>query len=99
MSVDLQQIINSPFAVKLVSLLARIIPPGMGYPLCDFIGNFIAARKTSTVTRAVRTNQWVIWGTNLEERELNRIVQQTFRNNARDIYTLYHNIHSPKAMR
>jgi lauroyl/myristoyl acyltransferase len=40
----------------------------------------------------------VIRGRNLEGRDLDRIVQQTFRNNARDIYTLYHNIHNPKAM-
>ena len=98
MSINLQQIINSPFAVQSVSMLARIVPPGMGYPLCDGIGNWIAARKTSTVARAVRTNQWVIRGANLEGRELDRAVQRTFRSNARDIYTLYHNIHSPQAV-
>jgi lauroyl/myristoyl acyltransferase len=98
MSVDLQQILNSPFAVQFVSMLARMIPPGMAYPLCDGIGNWIASRKTSTVRRVVRTNQWVARGANLEEQELDCAVRQTFQNNARDIYTLYHNIHNPNAM-
>ena len=98
MTVNLQQMINSPLAVRLVSFVARIIPPGVGYPLCDFIGDWIAARHTSMLTRAIRTNQWVVRGTNLEKRELDRAVETTLRNNARDIYTLHHNFQNPKAI-
>jgi lauroyl/myristoyl acyltransferase len=98
MSLDLQQIINSHLAVRLVSFVARIVPPGIGYPFCDLIGDWIAARHTSILTRAVRSNQWVVRGANLKERELDRAVEATLHSNARDIYTLYHNIQNPKAM-
>lgn len=98
MSINLQQIINSPFAVQGVSMLARMIPAGIGHPVCDRIGDWIASRKDSMLTRAVRTNQWVARGATLNERELDCAVRQTFRSNARDIYTLYHNIHNPQAM-
>lgn len=98
MPVNPQQILNSPFAVTLVSMLGRFIPPGIGYRICDQIGNWLAARKDSMLTRSVRTNQWVARGATLNERELDCAVQQTFRSNARDIYTLYHNIHTPQAM-
>lgn len=98
MPVNLQQIINSPFAIQLVSMLARFTPEGVGYSLCDRIGNWIAGRRTSTLTRAVRTNQWVARGANLGQHELDRAVRETFRSNARDIYTLYHNLHNPQAM-
>src|SRR5215211_3575220 len=93
-----QQMINSPLAVRLVSFVARIIPPGVGYPLCDFIGDWIAARHTSMLTRAIRTNQWVVRGANLKNRELDRAVEVTFCSNARDIYTLYHNFQNPQTM-
>lgn len=96
MPVNLQQILNSPFAVRLVALLGRIVPPQMGYPLCDLLGDYAASRRDSMVTRAVRTNQWVARGANLGKQELDCAVQKTLRNNARDIYTLYHNIHNPK---
>lgn len=74
------------------------MPPGVGYLFCDFIGDWIAARNTSILTRAVRSNQWVVRGANLKERELDRAVVATLHSNARDIYTLYHNFQNPKAM-
>jgi len=95
---DLQQVINSPFAVSLAALIGRIVPPGIGYPLCDLIGDQIAARRASKVTRAVRANQWVIRGGNLEEGALDRAVRETLRSSARDLYNLYHYLQNPRAM-
>jgi phosphatidylinositol dimannoside acyltransferase len=96
MSVNLQQIINSQLSVSLVSILGRVIPPPMGFAICDFLGTLIASRRDSPLTRAVRTNQWLARGARLEKRELDRAVLETLRNNARDIYTLYHNIQHPQ---
>src|SRR5215207_4591155 len=97
MSIDLQQIINSPIAVRLVSVLGRAIPPRLAYPVCDLIGEQVASRRDSKVIRAVRVNQWMARGANLEKEALDRVVRQTFRNNARNLYDLYHFIESTEA--
>ena len=97
MSIDLQQLINSPIAVHLVSLLGRVIPPRLAYPVCDLIADRVASRRDSKVTQAVRVNQWMARGANLEKEALDRVVWETFRNNARNLYDLYHYIESPEA--
>lgn len=97
MSIDLQQIINNPFAVNLAFFLGRGIPPVIGYPLCNFIGNWIATLRDSNVTQAVRANQWMVRGANLEKEVLDRAVRETLQNNIRDLYHLYHYIQNPEA--
>ena len=97
MRIDLQQIINNPFAVNLAFFLGRGIPPGIGYPLCNFIGDWVARRRDSNVTQAVRANQWVVRGANLEKEALDRAVRETLRNNIRDLYHLYHYVENPEA--
>lgn len=54
----------------------------------------MATRRDAGPTRAVRTNQWVIRGADLDQHALDDAVRQTLRNNARDIYDLYHNLHN-----
>jgi phosphatidylinositol dimannoside acyltransferase len=97
MSIDLQQLINSPIAVHLVSLLGRVIPPRLAYPVCDLIADRVASRRDSRVTQAVRVNQWMVRGANLEKEALDRVVWETFRNNARNLYDLYHYVENPEA--
>ena len=48
--------------------------------------------------QAVRVNQWVARGANLENAELDQVVRETLRNNARDLYTFYHYMQDPNAM-
>jgi lauroyl/myristoyl acyltransferase len=97
MKIDLQQIINNPFVVNLAFFLGRAIPPQIGYPLCNSIGNWVATRHDSSVTRAVRANQWMVRGANLEKETLDKAVQETLRNNIRDLYLLYHYVQRPEA--
>ena len=97
MSIDLQQVINSPITVSLASFLGRVIPPGIGYPICDLIANWVASRRDSKVIQAVRVNQWMVHGANLEKEALDKAVWETFRNNARNLYDLYHYIENPEA--
>lgn len=96
MSIDLQQVINSRIAVSLVSFLGRVIPSGIGFPICDLIANWVVTRRDSKVVQAVRVNQWIVRGANLEKEALDKAVWETFRNNARNLYDLYHYIHSPE---
>jgi len=97
MKIDLQQIINNPFAVNLAFFIGRNIPPVIGYPLCSFIGDLIAARRDSNITRAIRANQWVARGANLQKQELDNAIRETLRNNIRDLYHLYHYVQNPEA--
>jgi lauroyl/myristoyl acyltransferase len=97
MPIDLQQVINSRFGVRLVSFLGRVIPPGIAYPVCDLIAAWVATRRDSKLIQAVRVNQWMVGGANLEKEALDRVVSETFRNNARNLYDLYHHIQSPEA--
>lgn len=98
MSIDLQQIINSPFTVRFVSAVAWAIPPAVAYPFCNLIGAWVATRRQSTVTQAVRINQWMARGASRDNRELDRAVRETLQNNIRDLYDLYHYLQRPEAM-
>jgi lauroyl/myristoyl acyltransferase len=97
MKLDLQQIINNPFAVRLAFFLGKGIPPRIGYPLCNAIGNWSATRHNSKVTQAVRVNQWVARGANLDKETLDQAVRETLQNNVRDLYNLYHYVQKPEA--
>ncbi len=98
MAIDIQQIINSPYTVRFVSHLARVVPPSLGYPACDLIGKWAASRRQSSVIQAVRLNQWVARGTSLEKDRLDQAVRETFQNNVRDLYDLYHSLERPEAV-
>ena len=95
--IDIQQIINQPLAVHLAFFLGRWIPLRIGYPLCNFVGDWAATRRDSKVTRAIRANQWVVRGANLRKEMLDRAVQETLKNNVRDLYLLYHYVQNPEA--
>jgi KDO2-lipid IV(A) lauroyltransferase len=98
MPIDLQQLMDSPLGVRVIALLAAGIPGRIGYPLCDRIGRWLAAHHDLKLTQAVRLNQWVVRGANPQDVGLDRAIRETLQNNARDIYTLYHFLHRPKAM-
>lgn len=54
-------------------------------------------RLDSKVTQAVRVNQWVARGANLDKETLDKVVQETLQNNIRDLYNLYHYVQMPEA--
>lgn len=96
MSIDLQQFISNPFTVRFVSRLARVLPPSMGYPICDRMGTWAATRRRSSLTRAVRLNQWMARGANLNSEALDQAVRETLQNNVRDLYDLYRQLDHPE---
>jgi lauroyl/myristoyl acyltransferase len=95
--VDLQKIINSPLSLRLVSALAQRLPPWVGYHIADLAAAQITRQHNSGLVRAVRANQWVIRGENLDEETLNQVVHETFRCWARSIFDLYHYLQTPDA--
>ncbi|HSK66672.1 MAG TPA: hypothetical protein VK888_07070 [Anaerolineales bacterium] len=96
MAIDLQQVINSPRTVQIIAAVTRAIPPAIGYPLCGWIGRWAASQRNSVITRAVRLNQWMARGGQLEGAALGRAVRETLQNNTRDLFDLYHNIDRPE---
>ena len=99
MRIDLQRVINNPFAVNSAFFLGKNIPLQIGYPLCSFIGDWITRYYGSSLVQAVRANQWVARGANLEKEALDKAVRETLRNNIRDLYHLYHYLERPKVTR
>ncbi|HJR81731.1 MAG TPA: hypothetical protein VJ821_16785 [Anaerolineales bacterium] len=99
MSIDLQQVINSHLGVRLVSVIGRLMPPVLGYLVCDLIADWLATQRDSKVIQAIRANQWVVRGANLDKDALDTVVRETLRNNARSLYDLYHYIQNLEAMR
>src|SRR5919205_618292 len=99
MRIDLPQIINSSITVKLAFFLGKIIPPYLGVPLCNVMADWVASRRDSDMTRAIRCNQWVVRGANLEKKMLEQAVRETLRNNIYDLYRLYHHIQNPEETR
>lgn len=95
MSIHIQHILDFPGTVHLVSLLGRVTPPGIGYPVAEALGGWMAAWRDSALTRAVRINQRVVRGLTSEE-ELRVAVRETLQQNGRDLYTLYHHLHRPE---
>ncbi len=90
MSFDLQQVINSLLSLRLVSLLAQLIPPRVGYRVADSLAVQIARQKDSKVVRAVRANQCVANEKTLEGDALSRVVREVFRFSAHSLFDLYH---------
>ena len=95
--IGLQQIINSSLSLRLVSVLARRLSPRQGYSFAHFVAEQIARQRNSRLVRAVRANQWVIRGENLDGEALDRVVGETFQNWARSIFDLYHYVDDPDA--
>jgi lauroyl/myristoyl acyltransferase len=98
MAVDLQRLMNSSSAVRGLSILSRVLPARLAYPICDLVADQIASRRDAGLTRAVRCNQWVARGAKLSKEALQQAVRETLRNNARDMYHLYHDLQRPDAV-
>ena len=97
MAIDLQRITNSRLGVKLVSLFGRTLPPQIGYRFADLVAGWLATRDQSSLVRGIRVNQWVIRGAGPDKKTLDQAVQDALRTIARELYSLYHFIHDPKA--
>ena len=90
MTIDLQQVINSSLSLRFVSLLARRLPPQLGYRIAYTFAEQIARQRDSGLVRAVRTNQWVASRETLQGEALDGAVRETLRHSARSLFDLYH---------
>lgn len=96
MRYDPRKFTDSRLSLRLVQVLGRLIPPGIGYPLAYRLADIVASQKAWSMVRAVRCNQWVVSGKELAPAELDLAVRATFRNTAHSVYDLHHNIYDPE---
>jgi KDO2-lipid IV(A) lauroyltransferase len=99
MPTDPQNTINSPLGLSIALLIGRYTPTRLGHHLANFAADYIASHKDWKMVQAARLNQWIVRGENLSQIELDAVVRQNFRNTARSIFDLYHNINNPKVFR
>jgi phosphatidylinositol dimannoside acyltransferase len=92
MPFDLQTVINGRIGVGLALGLGRILPASVGYRLADKLALVIAAQKGSAMYRAVRANQWVLHGGDIDLDQLDGVVRSVFRNTAYCLYDFYHHL-------
>lgn len=90
MPIDLQKAINSRLGLRLVSFLGQALLPSLGYPLANRVAALLAGRRSSNLIRAVRLNQWVARGAQVDGQELDRAVVSALRHSARSLFELYH---------
>lgn len=95
--IDLQQIISSSFSLRLVSALAKRLPPRVGYGVASGVAEYIARQRNSKVVRAIRANQWVVRGELFDGVALDQAVRETLRHSARCVFDLYHYVENTDA--
>lgn len=96
---NLQGLLNSRGGMSLALLLARSLPPGLGYPLARRLAGWIASHPDWEQVRCARVNQWIASGEQLSGAELDRVVHDVFTNAGSSIYDLYHTLQNPQAMK
>jgi lauroyl/myristoyl acyltransferase len=95
---DLLKLFTSRFGVNLGLSLGSAIPPKIGYRLSGLFARQMARRKSSPIVRAVRHNQWVVRGSNLDPEGLNSAVQEVFTHAGHCFLDLYQNMKNPEGI-
>jgi KDO2-lipid IV(A) lauroyltransferase len=85
-----RDLINGPMGMAFILSAARLLPPATGYYLANLLGRRIANKHNSPMVQAVRTNQWVVSGCNLNSDELDRRTEAVFIQRGRTLYENYH---------
>ncbi len=99
MTVEPRNLINSRYGLDLAILIGRYTPNRLGRWISEFAADRISSRKDWRLVKAARLNQWVARGENLDSAALDEAVRENFRNTARSIFDLYHNINNPNNFR
>jgi len=97
MPLDARKIINSPIGLNLAYLLGKYTPPNLGRRISLFAADRISARKSWKMVRAVRCNQWIAHGEQLDKSTLDKLVVENFRSVAASIFDYYHYFYNPAA--
>lgn len=86
---------TSKFGVETALFLGQVLPRPVLQRLGTRIADGIASRRNSPMVRAVRANQWMAHGRNLDSSKLDRAVRDVFRQSAINTVDLYHALSRP----
>ena len=93
----LQDFSNSKYGVGLSIAIGRFFPPRIGMLVCDLIAITIANMKNSDMVKAIKANQWVIYGKeNLSPEDLKEKTKAVLKHSGRCYYDLYHTYKDPE---
>jgi phosphatidylinositol dimannoside acyltransferase len=95
MKLDPRSIINSPFGLSFAYMFGKYMPYRTGQRFALFVADWLSARKSWRLVRAVRCNQWVVNGEHQDKSSLDKCAKDNFRNIASSIFDLYHHINNP----
>jgi phosphatidylinositol dimannoside acyltransferase len=90
MPIEARSIINSPLGLNIASLIGRYTPYTVGHRIARAAADFLSARKGWKLVRAVRSNQWIVNGEQLNKPALDKAVIDNFRCTATSIFDLYY---------
>ena len=95
---DIQNLTTSKYGVFVALVLARTLPPVLGYPVARVLADTLAHFRHSRLVQAIRLNQWVVHGMTWSSQQLTEAVYAVLRHGGRCNYDLYHNLHNSKAL-
>jgi len=95
---NLQSILNSRRAGKLIFYISSLVPPVLGKRYAYSIADYLSTHNQLTLVQALRGNRWVISEGNLSSRQLDDAVKENLRHIAHSFYTLFHYIGNPVAL-
>lgn len=94
----MQNFLNSKFSVKFSIQIGKNMPRRMADRLIDGISSFLSARKRIDLTKAIRSNQFIISGGTLSDQELDQQTKQVLSHAGRCYYDLYHYYNKPEKL-
>jgi phosphatidylinositol dimannoside acyltransferase len=94
----LTDFLNSHLGLGLGFGFSWMIKPRVGYPVACWVADLISARRSISMVRAVRANQWIVHDRQISAQQLNLLVRDTFRSTARSLYEFWHLFDNPKAV-
>lgn len=76
--------------VKASIFVGETFPPRVGYQLADLVARFLTKFENSDLSRAIRANQWVVQGEDLNREELISATRSVLTHAGKCYYDLYH---------
>jgi len=94
----MQKLLNSKFSVKFSILVGKSLPRLLADRLIDRISSFLSKRKRIDLTKAIRSNQFIVSGGTLSDQELVQKTKQVTSHAGRCYYDLYHYYNKPEKL-
>jgi lauroyl/myristoyl acyltransferase len=96
--IKMQKFLNSKISIQLSILIGKSMSPKMGVRLSNTIGSIIGSIKRLDITKAIRSNQFVVSGGSLSDQDLVQRTIKILSHAGRCYYDLYHYYSKPEKM-